>query len=143
MTRGLSIGSLVCLVGCAQVALSPSTSVCTDYAFDDDDPAIFIVQADTDGDGYGDSDVLSAGDGIVVSHVGVFMGCEDVFSPDISASGRKIEVRETWTESTDGDCSLCFAPSVVLEAAPAGKFSVAWYDGYADTPLAELEFRVE
>ena len=71
------------------------------------------------------------------------MGCEDVFSPEITASGRTVEVREVWSENTDGACSLCFAPSVILEAAPKGKFSVTWYDGYATEALAELEFRVE
>jgi hypothetical protein len=135
--------ALVFSVGCAQVSLSPSTSVCTDYAFGDEDAEQFLVQADTDGDGYGDSESLTAGSDIVVSHLGVFMGCEDVFAPEISANGRNIVVREFWNDQTDADCSLCFAPSVTLESAPASRFTVSWYEGYADDASAELEFRVD
>ena len=142
-TLAVSGFALAFSAGCAQVALAPGTGVCTDYAFGDDDAEKFLVQADTDGDGYGDSEVLTEGQDIVVSHLVVFMGCEDAFAPELSGSGRNIVVRELWDEQTDADCELCFAPSVTLTAAPSGRFTVSWYEGYADAPSAELEFRVE
>ena len=143
MRRAFLMSLFGVLSGCAQVALAPLTSVCTDYDFDDDDSATFVVRADTDADGAPDSDVLTAGSDIHVSRVGMFMGCEDVFVPELAGGGRNVEVREFWEENTDGDCSLCFAPTVVLSSAPAGKFSIGWFDGYADEPVGTLEFRVE
>ena len=122
--------ALLILVGCsAEISILVETAVCTDYDFDDPD-AEGIEVTNVEGDWH-------------VSHKGVFHGCADVFDPDIEGRGKVVSVREYWEERTEDDCTVCFAPTVVLEQLPPGNYEVGWYVGEDATAVEVVTIEVE
>jgi len=122
--------ALLLIVGCgSEIAIQVETAECTDYDFDAPETESMEVTS-VDGDW-------------MVSHKGVFQGCADLFDPDIAGKGKVITVREFWEARTDDDCTLCFAPTIVLEQPPPGSYEVGWYDGDSSSPLDVVSFEVE
>jgi hypothetical protein len=118
------------LLSCGtEISIQVETAECTDYDFDDPEAESFEV-TEVDGDWH-------------VSHKGVFEGCADVFDPEISGKGRAITVREYWEARTEDDCTICYAPTIVLEQPPPGNYEVGWYEGEGASALEVIEFEVE
>ncbi len=122
--------ALLLALGCgSEISIVVETAECTDYDFDAPETDALEV-TEVDGDWH-------------VSHKGVFMGCADIFDPDISGQGRKITVDEYWDVRTTDDCTICYAPTIVLEQPPAGNYEVSWYDGTSGAEVGVLEFEVD
>ncbi len=122
--------ALLLIIGCgAEIPIAVETAECTDYDFDDPE-AESIEASEVDGDWH-------------ISHKGVFQGCADLFDPEISGQGKVITVREYWEARTEDDCTLCFAPTIVLEQPPSGSYEVGWYMGDESSPIEVVTFEVE
>lgn len=122
--------ALFLLIGCgSDVAVLVETAECTDYDFDAPENESMEVTA-VDGDWH-------------VSHKGVFHGCADLFDPDISGKRKVLTVREYWEERTEDDCTVCFAPTIIIEQPPAGSYEVGWYVEDASSPYDVVSFEVE
>jgi hypothetical protein len=118
------------IAGCAtDISIQVDTAPCTNYDFDDPDQEGIEVSS-LDGDWY-------------VSHKGVFQGCADIFDPEVTGNGRVITVREYWESRTEDDCELCFAPTIILEQPPSGRYEIGWYVGEDSAPVDVVEFEVE
>ncbi len=122
--------ALLFLVACgSEVAIVVETAECTDYDFDS-------PEADS-------IEVTVVGDDWHVSHKGVFQGCADMFDPDIAGKGRVITVREFWDPRTEDDCTVCYAPTIILESPPPGSYEVGWYVGESASAVDVVSFEVE
>ena len=129
MSRTLILAAVAALPACGTVELvvSPATEGCTDY--DPDAPPEERIEVEEDG-----ADVR-------VVHVGVFAPSDALFDPDLAIDGRRIEVRERWTEGGEDDA--CFSPAIVIASPPSGRYSVSWFVGDDATPFDTVEFRVD
>ncbi len=126
----MSFFLLIALAACSdQVSILTETAACEDYNFVD--PEVSSVE------------LTQEGEDIHISHTGVFQGCDDLFRPEVEASGKVIFVREFWESRTEDDCELCFAPTIIIEAPPPGSYEVGWYEGDANVALEVLAFDVE
>lgn len=117
------------LAACAsEVVLSTATETCTDYDFDDPEESTVVAE--------------QAGANWLVGRTNVIMGCDDLFAPDVDASGKDIIVYELWDERTEDDCTTCLEPTLVVQSPPAGVYYVEWHDGDSGTVLGSVEFTV-
>ncbi len=127
--RALALAALAPLAACGteELVIRPATEGCTDY--DPEAPPEERIEVEEDG-----ADVR-------VVHVGVFAPSDAFFDPDLGIDGRRVEVRERWTEGEEDDA--CFSPVLVFESPPSGRYSVSWIIGDDATPFDTVEFRVD
>jgi hypothetical protein len=122
--------ALLLLAACgSEISITVETAECTDYDFDDPQEDL-IESVELDGDWY-------------ISHKGVFQGCVDLFTPEVAGKGRTITVREYWEPRTLDDCTLCFAPTIIVEQPPPGSYEVSWYLEDEEEPIDVVVFEVE
>ncbi len=122
--------ALLVLLGCgSEISIMVQTAECTDYDFDDPQAESFELTS-LDGDWH-------------ISHKGVFHGCADLFDPEVTGKGRRVTVREYWEARTEDDCTICYAPTIVLEQLPPGSYEVEWFVGDEDEATEVVSFDVE
>lgn len=122
---------LLFLSGCTtEVTLTHKTLYCSDYpdVADAQDDHVAMVETD---------------EGIAVVHFGVVSGCQDRFIPTVSADGKDITVTEYWQDLTSDQCQTCFAPTLLINDTPSGRWSVVWYVEDDEEPVGEVAFSVD
>ena len=112
MIRILAI--VVPLMACTQdIQLTYYTDSCHDWDFNNPSPEMRIERDGAD---------------VVIARMGVENDCNASFQPLIKATGWMIQIYEDWEISEPSDCRMCFAPTVVLESAPNGEYTIQWFD---------------
>lgn len=105
---------VVPLMACTQdIQLTYYTDSCQDWDFNLPNPELRIERDGPD---------------VVVVRMGVENDCNARFQPIIQAKGWKIQIYEDWVVTDASDCTMCFAPTVVLEAPPNGEYIVQWFN---------------
>jgi hypothetical protein len=101
------------LAACStDIKLTYYTDACYDWDLNSPEPELRIERDGAD---------------VIVTRMGVTNDCEASFQPVIQAAGWRIQIYEDWAIEEATDCEMCFAPTVVLEAPPAGDYTVQWF----------------
>jgi hypothetical protein len=101
------------LAGCTHdIQLTYYTDTCYDWDLNSPEPELRI-QMD--------------GANVILTRMGVEEDCSATFQPEIQAAGWRIQIYENWDVPEDSDCTLCFAPTVVMESPPAGEYTIQWF----------------
>jgi hypothetical protein len=101
------------LAACTQdIKLTYYTDSCQDWDFNTPQPELRIEKDGAD---------------VVVTRMGVVNDCNGSFQPLIQATGWTIQIYEDWTVEEPSDCTMCFAPTVVLKAPPSGEYTIQWF----------------
>ena len=109
----LLIGLL--LTGCNQeVQLSYYTDTCTDWDLSKTEPELWVDKNGVD---------------ITLVRMGVDQPFGAKFSPEIQASGWRIQIFEDWDfEATEEDDDVvCLGPTVVMKDPPEGTYTIQWF----------------
>ena len=105
---------VVPLMACTQdIQLTYYTDSCYDWDFNLTNPELRIDEDGAD---------------VVLVRMGVENDCNASFQPIIQANGWTIQIYEDWVISEDSDCTMCFAPTVVLKDPPSGDYIVQWFN---------------
>jgi hypothetical protein len=88
-------------------------------------------------------EVVQDGSDWRVSHTSVVQGCDDAFDPEVTGDGWVLTVREHWTAQTEGDCTVCFDPTIILIEPPGGSYELGWYVEGSSDPVDVVDFEVE
>jgi hypothetical protein len=117
------------LVGCGGEPLSYTTEAmgCQNLVLDDvGDPTLEWAETDA---------------GIDVYLNGVVMLNDSEFTPEVTADGDSIDVREAWKEA--GDTEFCFAPTLHLKDPAPDDYEVFWFRDDSDVAFESIVFTVE
>jgi len=74
----------------------------------------------------------------------VFVSSTAEFDPEFNQDRSDIEIREYWTDDTEGEgVDTCFRPTIVINDPEPGKFTLFWYLGDDTTPFDNMQIEVE
>ena len=94
------------------IQLTYYTDACQDWDLNTPEPELRIEKDGAD---------------IVLTRMGVEGDCNSTFQPEIKAAGWRIQIYENWELEESSDCVMCFGPTVVMEAPPAGEYIIQWF----------------